>query len=44
MKISRIMSISKLLTDLCAIRQKARINKNKYCLQCLFYCLFRNKW
>ena len=27
MKISRIMSISKILTDLCAIRQKSRIKR-----------------
>ena len=36
MKISRIMSISKILIDLCAIRQKLKIKKHycRYCLQC----------
>ena len=36
MKISHIMSISKILTDLCAVRQVVKVKKNfnKYCLQC----------
>ena len=35
MKISHIMSISKILTDLCAIREKIKIKKHfcRYCLQ-----------
>ena len=36
MKISRITSISRILIDLCAIRQKIRIKTHfcKYCLAC----------
>ena len=36
MKISRIMCISKILTDLCVIRQGVKIKKYfcKFCLQC----------
>ena len=35
-KISRMMSVSKTLTDLCVIRQSVKIKKHfsKYCLQC----------
>ena len=49
MKISLIMCISKILTDLCAIKQK---NKNKkYFCKCCLQCfdrtqrkLLNNKW
>ena len=36
MKINLIMCISKILTDLCAIKQKIKLKKNfcKCCLQC----------
>ena len=34
MKISHIMSILKILTDLCAIRQRVKKHFCKYCLQC----------